>query len=144
MNIVWKRPDGGVSVTHLTAEAESPRAEAAKLKERGDVPADWECVCYEVALPNDREFRNAWTWTTPEPVIDICPVKAREVTKERLRQERAPKLAELDVKFMRAVEQGDTAEQARIGAAKQALRDVTKLADKTADGDLDALKALKA
>ena len=52
--------------------------------------------------------------------------KAKAITLDRLRAERAPKLAALDVAFMRAVEQGDTAAQASIAAQKQALRDITK------------------
>jgi len=52
--------------------------------------------------------------------------KAKAITLDRLRSERAPKLAALDVAFMRAVERGDLLEQASIAAQKQALRDVTK------------------
>jgi len=54
--------------------------------------------------------------------------KAKAMTLERLRLERAPKLAALDVAFMRAVERGDLLEQASIAVQKQALRDVTKVA----------------
>jgi len=54
--------------------------------------------------------------------------KAKAIKLDQLRAERAPKLAALDVAFMRAVEQGDTAAQASIAAQKQALRDVTKVA----------------
>lgn len=54
--------------------------------------------------------------------------KAKAIKLDQLRAERAPKLAALDVAFMRAVEQGDTAAQSRIAAEKQALRDVTKVA----------------
>jgi hypothetical protein len=52
--------------------------------------------------------------------------KAKAIKLDALRAERAPKLAALDLAFMRAVERGDTAEQASIAAQKQALRDVTK------------------
>jgi hypothetical protein len=54
--------------------------------------------------------------------------KAKAIKLDQLRAERAPKLAALDLAFMRAVEQGDTAKQASIAAEKQALRDVTKVA----------------
>jgi hypothetical protein len=54
--------------------------------------------------------------------------KAKAIKLDQLRAERAPKLAALDLAFMRAVERGDTAEQASIAAQKQALRDVTKVA----------------
>jgi hypothetical protein len=52
--------------------------------------------------------------------------KAKAIKLDSFRAERAPKLAALDLAFMRAVEQGDTAAQSRIAAEKQALRDVTK------------------
>ena len=54
--------------------------------------------------------------------------KAKAIKLDALRAERAPLLAALDLAFMRAVEQGDTAKQASIAAEKQALRDVTKVA----------------
>ena len=73
----------------------------------------------------DRTFRAAWTWTTPAPVIDIDMGKAVEIHKDNLRALRAPKLAALDVQFMKAIEAGDTKAQAVIAAQKQALRDVT-------------------
>lgn len=141
MNIVWKRPDGGVSVTHLTNEAESPQKEAEKLKTRGDIPMDWECVCFNAELPADREFREAWSWETPEPKVDISLERARLCTKERLRRERAPQLAALDVAYMRADELGDGAEKVRIRQEKQRLRDFPMVAD--ACLTLDELRALK-
>jgi hypothetical protein len=66
--------------------------------------------------------------------------KAKAIKLDALRAERAPKLAALDVAFVRALEQGDTAAQARIAAEKQALRDVTKV---TLPDDLTALKDFK-
>lgn len=58
-------------------------------------------------------------------MITVNMNKAREIKKDLIRLERDPKLAELDVAFMRAVEQGDTELQAEISAKKQALRDAT-------------------
>ena len=66
--------------------------------------------------------------------------KAKAIKLDMLRAERAPKLAALDVAFMRAVERGDTTEQASIAAQKQALRDVTKVA---LPDDLAVLKDFK-
>lgn len=60
--------------------------------------------------------------------ISINITKAKAIKLDLFRAERAPKLAALDVAFIRALEQGDTAEQSRIAAEKQALRDVTKVA----------------
>jgi hypothetical protein len=72
--------------------------------------------------------------------ISINITKAKAIKLDALRAERAPKLAALDLAFMRAVEQGDTASQTRIAAEKQALRDVTKV---TLPDDLTALKDFK-
>jgi len=72
--------------------------------------------------------------------IRINIAKAKAIKLDALRAERAPKLAALDLAFMRAVEQGDTAAQARIAAEKQALRDVTKV---TLPDDVAALKDFK-
>ena len=59
--------------------------------------------------------------------ITINLTKAKDITKDRLRAERAPLLQSLDVQFQRALETGeDTAE---IVAEKQRLRDITQLAD---------------
>lgn len=66
--------------------------------------------------------------------------KAKAIKLDQFRAERAPKLAALDVAFVRALEQGDTAAQARIAAEKQALRDVTKV---TLPDDVAALKDFK-
>jgi hypothetical protein len=74
-------------------------------------------------------------------MITIDFEKAKAITKDRLRAERAPLFEQLDVAFMRAVEAGDAARQTEIAAQKQALRDVTNLVDACAT--TDELKALK-
>lgn len=64
--------------------------------------------------------------------------KAKDITKDRLRADRAPLLQALDVQFQRALETGGNT--AEIVAEKQRLRDITKLAD--AAKSTDELKAL--
>lgn len=142
MNIIWKRPDGGVSVTHVIEEMADAalREHAAELQRLGSIPGDYEMVATAIDLPASREWREAWSWTTPDPVIDICPVRAKQVTKERLRKERAPLLAALDVQFQRALETG--ADTATIVAEKNRLRDITNHVDSTET--LEALAGLKA
>lgn len=66
--------------------------------------------------------------------------KAKAITKERLRAERAPLLQEQDVAFQRALESG--ADTSSIVAEKQRLRDITVLAEQATT--LEELKALKA
>jgi len=70
-------------------------------------------------------------------MIRINIDKARALTKDRLRAERAPLLAAQDVAFQRALETG--ADTTAIAAEKQRLRDITQLAD--AATTLDALRA---
>jgi hypothetical protein len=70
--------------------------------------------------------------------ITIDFTKAQSITKDRLRQERAPLMLAQDVAFQRALESGT--DTTAIVAEKQRLRDVTKMADTATT--LDELKAL--
>ncbi len=71
-------------------------------------------------------------------IVDID--KAKDITKDRLRQEREPLLLAQDVAFQRALE--SNADTSAIVAEKQRLRDITKLVD-TAN-TVEELKALEA
>jgi hypothetical protein len=71
-------------------------------------------------------------------IIDIN--KAKDITKDRLRQEREPLLLAQDVAFQRALE--IKADTSAIVAEKQRLRDITTLVD-TAN-TVEELKALEA
>ena len=71
-------------------------------------------------------------------IIDID--KAKDITKDRLRQEREPLLLAQDVAFQRALE--INADTSAIVAEKQRLRDITTLVD-TAN-TIEELKALEA
>ena len=72
-------------------------------------------------------------------MITINIAKAKDITKDRLRTERAPLLAAQDVAFQRALE--SNADTAAIVAEKQRLRDITNLVDACAT--VDELKALE-
>jgi hypothetical protein len=65
--------------------------------------------------------------------------KAREIHKNNIRSARAPKLAELDVEFQKALETG--ASTTDIVAKKQALRDAPADSGIASASDTDALKA---
>jgi hypothetical protein len=65
--------------------------------------------------------------------------KAKEITKDRLRQERAPLLQAQDVAFQRALEQQQ--DTSAIVTEKQRLRDITLLADEATT--LEELKTIK-
>jgi hypothetical protein len=60
-------------------------------------------------------------------MIVINNDKAREITKDKIRADRGPKLQALDVEFQKALETGT--DTTTIVAQKQALRDATKQAD---------------
>lgn len=57
--------------------------------------------------------------------ITLDRAAAEELKRSQFRALRKPLLEKLDVAFMRALEVGDTATVATVGAAKKALRDVT-------------------
>lgn len=116
--------------------AETEAQFAARIAAR-DVPEglSWQVVD-DSTLPTDRTFRGAWKAGIGTVVVDM-PL-AREIQRDRLRELRAPQLADLDVEFMRAVESGDAAAQKDIAARKQALRDVTD------DPAIDAAKTPEA
>jgi len=73
-------------------------------------------------------------------MITVNLDKAKAITKDRLRAERAPLLQAQDVAFQRAMEEG--ADTSAIVAEKQRLRDITSLADSATT--LDELKAIQA
>ena len=73
-------------------------------------------------------------------MITINLNKAKVITKERLRTERAPLLQAQDIAFQRALESGG--DTSAIVAEKQRLRDITKLADQATT--LEQLKQLGA
>ena len=74
-------------------------------------------------------------------MITIDITKAKDIAKDKLRTERAPVLASLDVSFMRAVESGNTELQTAIAEQKQALRDITAHESITNASDADTLKS---
>jgi hypothetical protein len=91
-----------------------------------------------LTVPADRVFRGAWQFNGAAVEIDMT--KARDIHRDNLRAERAPKLAALDVDYMKALEQGHVT--TTIAAEKQALRDVTADARIANAATPDALKAL--
>ena len=69
----------------------------------------------------------------------IDMTKAREIHKNKIREARTPKLAELDIEFQKALE--TSADTSAIVAKKQALRDAPADSGIAAASDTDALKA---
>ena len=71
-------------------------------------------------------------------MITINMNKAKDITKERLRQERKPLIEAQDILFMQAQESGS--DTTAIVAEKQRLRDITNQVDSCTT--TDELKAL--
>jgi hypothetical protein len=93
-----------------------------------------------LTVPADRTFRGAWQFDGNAVEIDMD--KARDIHRDHLRAERAPRLAALDTEWFRAAETGDAALQAEVAARKQALRNVTEDTRIKAAATPDKLKAL--
>lgn len=90
-------------------------------------------------VPSDRAFRGAWSLSGS--VISEDMTKAKEIFKDKVREVRGPKLAELDTDYMKAMEDGDTAAQSAIAGVKQSLRDAPAAAAIDAATDIAGLKA---
>ena len=132
MNVIIYTNDlGGVSVCYPTGELD---IEAVKAK---DTP-EGSIIFDADSLPNaDADFFDAWELNGEAVSVNID--KAKNLTKARLRAERAPLLAAQDVLFQRAQESG--ADTTAIVAEKNRLRDITLLVDTcTTTAELRALK----
>jgi hypothetical protein len=132
--IIFTNENGGVSTCIPTGEIS---IDAVMTK---DVPAGRGArIVNIVDLPNQHnDFYDAWEMDDTSVTINLD--KAKEITKARLRNERAPLLAAQDVAFQRALE--SSADTTAIVAEKQRLRDITGLVD--AETTLEGLRAIKA
>ena len=91
-----------------------------------------------LTVPSDRTFRGAWQFNGNAVEVDMAA--ALGIHKDNLRAERALRLADLDVAYMKALEAGTGA--AEIATQKQTLRDITNDARIAAAATPDELKAL--
>ena len=136
--IIFENDNGGVAVCIPTGELS---IEAVLEK---DVPkGKGGRIVDQASLPNqDNDFFDAWEMDADSVSVNLD--KAKEITKNRLRAERAPLLAAQDVLFQRALESATPVDTSSIVAEKQRLRDVTNLTDAcTTTAELRALKAAK-
>ncbi len=114
MFITYPQPNGQIAVVIPTGDVN----DAIK-----DVPAGVEYKIVE-SVDIDNDYFNAYEFDA-ETGAKINIEKAKAIHLDKFRAARAPKLAKLDIDFMKAVEANDEAKKAEIIAAKQALRDVT-------------------
>lgn len=133
--IVYTNKNGGVSLTTPTEEfLQTNTVEDVLAK---DCPEGAIIIDASELPQGEDEFFNAWELNGATVTVNLT--KAKAITKNRLRAERAPLLQAQDVAFQRALEAN--ADTTAIVAEKQRLRDITQLADQATD--LDELKALK-
>ncbi len=131
--IIFQNDNGGVATCVPTGEIS---IDAVMEK---DVPKGKGArIVNIVDLPRDNDFYDAWEMDATSVTVNLD--KAKEITKKRLRNERAPLLAAQDVLFQRALESG--ADTTAIVAEKNRLRNITSLADTATT--LEELRSLKA
>jgi hypothetical protein len=114
MFITYPQPSGQVAIVIPTGDVN----DAIK-----DVPEGVEYKIVE-SVDIDNDYFNAYEFDA-ELGAKVNIEKAKAIHLDKFRSARAPKLAKLDIDFMKAVEVGDEVKKAEIVAAKQALRDVT-------------------
>lgn len=116
--IIFTHPEGHLAIFH-PADPDADLVELAKSV----VPAGAEYhIVDESEVPEDRTFRGAWVH---DGGIKVDMEKAKDIWRDKIREQRRPILESLDVAFIRALETGDTELVGDIRAQKQALRDAT-------------------
>lgn len=116
--IIYPQADNKLAV--LIPTGELPIEEVA-LK---DVPEGLPYAIVDDLSHVDDSYFDGYIYSEGEAVAHIPACKAIHL--DKFRAARAPKLAALDIAYMKAFETADTAKQAEIAAKKQELRDVTK------------------
>lgn len=132
--IIWTNPELG----NVCVCTPAPEFSCEEVKDRSTPNGITSYIVETSELPEeDGDFFNAWEQANG--VVTVNLDKAKALTKDRLRAERAPLLAAQDVAFQRALESG--ADTTAIVAEKQRLRDITILTDAcTNTAELRALK----
>ena len=115
--IISQNEAGGVAITSPSKEFT-----AEEILAKGGL-GKFARVTSTTLLPEHPEFSDAWEMDEKKVTVNFA--KAQEITKNRLRSERAPLLAAQDVLFMKAQETG--ADLSEIVAEKNRLRDITNL-----------------
>lgn len=119
--VSWRREATPELVEREVREA-LPDALSWRRIERGEVP-------------ERRDFRLAWRDTGS--AIEHDMPKARQLKREQIRARRKVLLTDLDVRAVRALEDGDAVASARVRSEKQRLRDLP------ADPRIDAARAVE-
>jgi hypothetical protein len=114
MFITYPQPNGQVAVVIPAGDVN----DAIK-----DVPAG---IAYKIveSVDIDNDYFNSYEFDA-EAGAKVNIEKVKAIHLDKFRAARKPKLAKLDIEFMKAVEANDEEKKAEIIVAKQALRDVT-------------------
>lgn len=131
--IIYTTPDGGVVVVIPTGELPIDQVLAKDLP-----PGVTGLIVDAIDIPADRSFRNAWKQNGR--LVEHDMTKAREIHRNRIREARAPRLAELDVAMQRELEKAKP-NTAAVTAQKQALRDAPAAPSVDSATTIDELKA---
>jgi hypothetical protein len=141
--IIYLQPNGVLAVvtpvinTHPVREGISEGEAIQRSIKRLPRGVSYQIVD-ESKIPVDRTFRDGWV--VGKGCVEHDLAKCRELHRQKLREMRAPLLADLDVSYMRADESGDQLAKEEIKAKKQALRDVTADPRIDAAASIDDLK----
>jgi hypothetical protein len=90
-----------------------------------DVPAETPYAIVDSLEGVDNDYFDAFVYADGKAVADIAACK--NIHLDKFRAARAPKLASLDIAYMKAIEVEDSVKASQIAIAKQELRDVTKI-----------------
>lgn len=124
--VILKQEGGAISIVMPTSNEE-----LEKYKNDDNVK-----IVNSEDLPQDRTFRDAWTI---DGTVDLYT--ARQIWKDKIRDVRSKKLKELDISWMKAMEQGHMEEAASIARKKQELRDITKREELNNASSIEELKS---
>lgn len=118
--IIYTNEIGGVSVCIPTGKLPIEQVQSK------DVPVglDSYIVRADTLPESDGDFFNAWEQVNG--IVTVNMQKAKEIKRDIIRVDRNARLAQLDIDFMKAVEQGDLVKQQEVAAEKQRLRDITR------------------
>ena len=90
-------------------------------------------------VESDRTFRGAWI-TSKGKSTEVDLDKSKVIAKEKVRESRVSKFAELDIAYQRADEAGDADAKAAVVVKKQTARDATADTKITDADSVDNLK----
>lgn len=90
-----------------------------------DVPAETPYAIVDSLDDVDNDYFDGFVYEDGAAVADIAACKSIHL--DKFRSARAPKLAKLDVDYMKAIEVEDSVKASQIAIAKQELRDITKI-----------------